>query len=77
MGRLELCVWVSSNSWLVHYFPVLKPACSFTRRCSTTGAILYGIIRSYSVYVWHKRDIGLWFFGIAEYFPDEYGDNLG
>ena len=41
--------WVRFNSWLVYDCPVLKQACSLIRRCSTTGAILFRIIRK--VYV--------------------------
>ena len=49
-------------------FSVLNPVCSLFRHCSTSGAILFRIIGSYSFYVWHKREIGLKFFGIAESF---------
>ena len=27
--------------------------------CSSSGVILFNIIRSYNLYVWHKMDIGL------------------
>ena len=47
------------NSWLVHDFPDLEPSCYLIRRCSTNGATLFRIICSYSLYVLHKRDIGL------------------
>ena len=48
-----------SSSWLVHDFPGRKPACSLIRCCSSRSVILFRIICSYNLYVWHKRDIGL------------------
>ena len=61
--------WVRLNSWLVHDFPGRKPTCSLIRCCSSRGVNLFSIIRSYRLYVWHMRDIGLQLYGIAETFP--------
>ena len=38
-------------------FPGRKPACSLIRCCSSRGVTLFRIIRSYNLYVWHKRDM--------------------
>ena len=47
-------------------------------RCSSiVGTILFRINRSYSVYVWHRRDIDRKFFRRRRVFPGfQYGDNL-
>ena len=52
----------------MHDFPGRKPTWSLIRCCSSRGVTLFRIIRSYNLYVWHKRDIGLYLFGIAESF---------
>ena len=41
----------------MHDFPGRKPTCSLIRCCSSSGVTLFRIIRSYNLYVWHKRDI--------------------
>ena len=42
------------------FFLGRNPACSLIKCCSRRGITLFSIIRSYNLYVWHNRDIGLW-----------------
>ena len=53
----------------MHDFPGRKPACSLIMCCSGRGVTLFRIISSYNLYVWHKRDIGILLFGMAQSFP--------